>query len=260
MDRINRLPNNGFQNTPEGLKNYIIDQAWVKARINGQSPVSIWNVVTLDQEQQACRWDPTAVTSRLRNRGDTCPAPSSTTSSATHSATPNTALIEQPRVCNDLADFKGHGEINKDSQIIFAGKFCSAINAKSDIIYPPSEWPHKHTGFNLTIGDSHDINYSYRIQWVSGCVTTVPSFNVTIPLPDLGTQTCTEILVADYLTCKSHATREKYFYDGNVLTPLIYIGYNEGVGGHRQLGCVKYTFDGGLGQAPPCDECTSIDI
>ena len=86
----------------------------------------------------------------------------------------------------------------------FAIRFCEAVQANSELIYPPGPAPAGPTGFNLTIADDNGINYSYLIQWIDGCVTTVSSINVTQPVPDGSAYPCAGLLSNDYYDCKCH--------------------------------------------------------
>lgn len=227
LAKAKRLPaGDGFSNTVVDFKNYIIKKSWSRAKINGQDFLGISNGLTWEEEQQACAWNPNEATRRLRNRADSCPAPTTTPSSqpspahsspstsvvSTAAPTPaisTTPLTEQPVVCNNEKDFPEHGDIKASSQKQFAKQFCNlAVQtspghpkiAPPDVKYDDAG-PTAH-GFNYTTTDNKGVSYSYLIQWVEGCVTTVPEMDIMTPVPDPSAYDCIGLLANNYEACK----------------------------------------------------------
>lgn len=330
LARSNNLPNNGgFVNTPQGLKDYIVSQAWVRAQVNGQNPAGIFNGVTWAQANAACAWDPNAA---LNARADSCPAPSKTgtatasgqttassvgqqvasgilsvisgasaasassaaassagqnagsaiasilggastlltttstssasktTTSSAANSTPTTPLTEQAQVCLSESDFPHHGGLNEAQQVNFAQRFCDGASDMSGYIYPPSSAG--ISGFQITVADDDNVNYSYLIQWIEGCVTTEPQVNVLWPDPDPAANGCILIMGGNYANCESLASPHLQDFRSMLTGAQGATGNNNnhGVGGNVQVGCVKYSYIGGLGSAPPCDKCRTVTL
>ncbi|KAI0205630.1 pectin lyase fold/virulence factor [Astrocystis sublimbata] len=141
---------------------------------------------------------------------------------------PTTPLTRGPINCFDESDFPGHADIQAGNQNGFAFDF-SMLDVKLE--RGPDDPP-----IARRYSDRFDVNYDYRCEWVSGCVTEVDEQNYILPLGTDTELTSYNILVDNYQKCN-----------------------NGGVGGTTQVGCLFYTFTGALGDDPPPDPCPGFD-
>ena len=210
LARSGQLPDSaGFENTPKGLKDYIIKHAWVRSQEAGVVP-GVWNGVTKDMQDNACRWDPNAqLTRRLRRRGDSCPLPnpsstssSSSSGSATRTPTPaiTATLTEQDTVCAKKSEKSGGGDIDFPRHVDFATKFCNGAQKASQYIYPPGR--SAASGFQATVDDSHGTNYTYMVQWVDGCATMEEKLDILKPAGANVQRSCQGYMVSNLKFCK----------------------------------------------------------
>ncbi|KAL2120204.1 hypothetical protein VTJ04DRAFT_4230 [Mycothermus thermophilus] len=133
----------------------------------------------------------------------------------TPTATP-VPLARGPIHCFNEADFPGHADIQPDKQDDYSVEFSGL----GDIWIGPGDPPLK-----LRKTDRYGVNYDYRVEWVSGCVTSVDKQNFRFPLG------MTESTITAYLLVRESYTKCN----------------NGGVGGWCQVGCLRYTFEGGRG-------------
>ncbi|KAK4213855.1 glucan-beta-glucosidase [Rhypophila decipiens] len=154
-----------------------------------------------------------------------------TTTSTTTSkdSTPTSPLSRGPINCHRESDFPGHADIQSGDQDNFSRQFSGLFGADKTI--GPGD-----ASVEMRIKDSHGVNYDYKAEWVSGCKTTVDRQGFQFPLG------LSQSLITAYLL-----TREDYTKCAN-----------GGVGGSCQVGCLLYTFTGGLGD-PPTDPCKDFD-
>ncbi|KAM7191243.1 glucan-beta-glucosidase [Naviculisporaceae sp. PSN 640] len=141
-------------------------------------------------------------------------------------------LSRGPINCHRESDFPGHADIQSDDQHEFSVDFSGLF--ASDVTIGPGDAP-----ITLRKTDSHGVNYDYKAEWISGCETTVDRQGFQFPLgPSQSLITAYLLVREDYTKCS-----------------------NGGVGGSCQVGCLLYTFTGGLGDfpSPPVDPCKDID-
>lgn len=118
---------------------------------------------------------------------------STTSTTAAPSPTANvTPLKRGPINCFNEADFPGHGDIQSGDQDTFSLDFSSL----GDVTLGPGEAP-----IRLRRTDKHGINYDFRVEWVSGCVTTVERQSFRFPLG------MTQSLITAYLLVREDYTK-----------------------------------------------------
>ncbi|UKZ55537.1 hypothetical protein TrVGV298_009361 [Trichoderma virens] len=127
---------------------------------------------------------------------------------------PKTPLEVKPVVCEDEANFPGHGDVHKGDQKRQAESFCETyfLEGQHDLYMGPQNttvWA--TTGFIET-------NLYFSVSWIDGCETTVDSQNAMLPLGN--DMACSDILVKTYRDC-----------------------INGGVGGYIDAGCLRYQFN-----------------
>lgn len=103
-----------------------------------------------------------------------------------------TPLKRGPINCFNEADFPGHGDIQSGDQDTFSLDFSSL----GDVTLGPGEAP-----IRLRRTDKHGINYDFRVEWVSGCVTTVERQSFRFPLG------MTQSLITAYLLVREDYTK-----------------------------------------------------
>ncbi|UKZ81306.1 hypothetical protein TrVFT333_009078 [Trichoderma virens FT-333] len=127
---------------------------------------------------------------------------------------PKTPLELKPVMCEDEANFPGHGDVHKGDQKRQAESFCETyfLEGQHDLYMGPQNttvWA--TTGFIET-------NLYFSVSWIDGCETTVDSQNAMLPLGN--DMACSDILVKTYRDC-----------------------INGGVGGYIDAGCLRYQFN-----------------
>ncbi|KAF2962903.1 hypothetical protein GQX73_g10672 [Xylaria multiplex] len=117
-------------------------------------------------------------------------------------------------VCNNEADFPGHADISSSWQKKFAHIIHTFWKPDGGFMYSSSPV------IDAKLKDNHGIMYEYSVAWVPTCITITDGQSFQFPL---GTQDVTAegLLEDNYKLCN-----------------------NGGVGGSRQVGCLKYTFIG----------------
>ncbi|KAM7193073.1 Pectate lyase superfamily domain containing protein [Naviculisporaceae sp. PSN 640] len=145
-------------------------------------------------------------------------------------------LTRGPIVCHNEADLPGHGDINPGFQDDASEAFSNLRT--NDDVFPGSDdnMGPDSPPVRFRTTDSHGINYDFTCEWVPGCVTTVSQQSFGFPLGSPSLITAYLLVREDYTKCN-----------------------NGGVGGSCQVGCLKYTFTGGLGDGPPPDFCEGFD-
>ncbi|KAI1812912.1 pectin lyase fold/virulence factor [Poronia punctata] len=173
-----------------------------------------------------------APTTTIRPTPTTTSTPSEPPPTSSTSITP---LTRGPIDCFDEADYPGHADIQAGQQYGFAIDF-------SGMDVDPIERGPDDEPIAARYADRYDVNYDYRCEWVPGCVTEVSAQDWITPLGTGTTElTSVDILGDNYDKCN-----------------------NGGVGGTCQVGCLLYTFEGGLGDDPPPDDgdddpCSDFD-
>ncbi|KAM7211124.1 glucan-beta-glucosidase [Rhypophila decipiens] len=150
----------------------------------------------------------------------------STTTTTSKDSTPTTPYTRGPVNCHKESDFPGHADIQSGDQDDFSVDFSGLF--ASDKTLGPGDAP-----ITLRKRDGHGVNYDFRAEWVSGCKTTVDRQGFQYPLG------MSQSLITAYLLVREDYTKCN----------------NGGVGGSCQVGCLLYTFTGGLGDpaTDPCD-------
>lgn len=132
--------------------------------------------------------------------------------------------------CNDLAASKGHADIEEYYQAASAERLCTRTWKAKDL--GPGEALHSRI--------SHlGVNYDYKVSWVEGCTTTVERQSVNYPL-DTEEWSCYRLWYTVYKGCM------RIIGIANDCM-LMFAGYNGGIGGWMNVGCLQYRFNGGLG-------------
>ncbi|VBB82074.1 Putative glucan -beta-glucosidase [Podospora comata] len=152
-----------------------------------------------------------------------------TSTSSSPTSNPNfTPLTRGPIGCFDEADFPGHGDIQSGEQNDGSLAFSDIrLDMGDDDTIGPGDNP-----IRLRWTDGNDVNYDYQAEWVAGCETEVARQSFGFPLGSPSSITAYLLVREDYTMCD-----------------------NGGVGGSTQVGCLLYSFVGGLGNEPtdPCD-------
>lgn len=158
------------------------------------------------------------------------------------------SFTEHNRVCNNEKDFKGHADINPAMQYEGCSRFCKSEKGKVTLSrelhgsppYPAARYRHK---------DRNGINHDFKVEWKRGCKTTQESQSILGPLgmPPDGPG-CVDLMRANYEKCKVNPFQPICLFRRSGVTDDAYcLGYNGGVGGSIQVGCLVFTYDGGRG-------------
>jgi hypothetical protein len=121
-----------------------------------------------------------------------------TTSTTTSKDTkPTTPLTRGPIECFKESDFPGHADINPGAQDNFSKDFSNLRGDVADDSIGPGSAP-----WELRKQDGDDINYYFKAEWVSGCVTTVEKQSFGFPLGSPSQITAYLLVRENFTKCK----------------------------------------------------------
>ncbi|KAK1600759.1 uncharacterized protein LY79DRAFT_664975 [Colletotrichum navitas] len=129
-----------------------------------------------------------------------------------------TPLEAQARVCNLEADYSPHDPIDPKKQEKGVSAFCDLLRGKGGYLEPGME------SQRVEFQDANGGRHHYKVEWAAGCQTEVESQAIRRPLGHVGASlNCHDLMRENYLLC-----------------------HNGGVGGKVQVGCLIYTYNGGI--------------
>ncbi|KAK1985646.1 hypothetical protein LZ30DRAFT_778955 [Colletotrichum cereale] len=129
-----------------------------------------------------------------------------------------TLLEEQARICNLEADFSPHDPIDSKKQEKGVSAFCGLLRGKGGYLEPGME------SQRVEFQDEYGGRHQYKVEWAAGCQTEAERQAIRRPLGNLSASlNCHDLMRDNYLMC-----------------------HNGGVGGKVQVGCLIYTYNGGI--------------
>ncbi|GKT54751.1 glycoside hydrolase family 18 protein [Colletotrichum tofieldiae] len=129
-----------------------------------------------------------------------------------------TPLEEQARICNIEADYNPHDPIDSQKQEKGVSAFCGLLRGKGGYLEPGM------VSQRVEFQDDNGGRHHYKVEWTAGCLTEVESQAIRRPLGHLSASpNCDDLMRDNYLKCN-----------------------NGGVGGKVQIGCLIYTYNGGI--------------
>lgn len=206
-------PNGGpVQNSPQGIKDFIVNQAngdpagsaWSRMQVENQDQPGIFNAIDINQRQ--CPYNPNEdkLPARADSTASCITGPGSTLLVLPTSAkpapphAPTQTLQIKPVVCHDASNFKGHGDIAGSAVSYDGGYTCE-------------NWFLKDIGPNQSLSrtiKTSGVNYEFDVEWIAGCFTTVSTQSVWSPLgPNAEAKDqCTDIFYNCWKNCKLPGT------------------------------------------------------
>ncbi|OLN87028.1 hypothetical protein CCHL11_06540 [Colletotrichum chlorophyti] len=134
-------------------------------------------------------------------------------------------LEMHPIQCNNEDDFRGHADIHPQRQRQSVVKFCNQVRWGYKPFTRDDDIKQNHLrGIRRRYTDGAGVNHDFRIIWEGGCRTTAHEQSPYRPLPGDSGPNCYQIMKWNFRNCT-----------------------NGGVGGSTKLGCLVYTYNGGLG-------------
>ncbi|KAK2019875.1 hypothetical protein LZ32DRAFT_612281 [Colletotrichum eremochloae] len=129
-----------------------------------------------------------------------------------------TPLEEQARVCNLEAEHSPHDPIDSRKQGKGVSAFCDLLRGKGGYLEPGME------SQRVEFQDANGGRHHYKVEWAAECQTEVESQAIRRPLGHVSASlNCHDLMRDNYLKCN-----------------------NGGVGGKVQVGCLIYTYNGGI--------------
>ncbi|GKT48097.1 uncharacterized protein ColSpa_08278 [Colletotrichum spaethianum] len=129
-----------------------------------------------------------------------------------------TPLEERTRICNIEADYTPHDAIDSQKQEKGVSAFCGFLRGKGGYLEP------RGMSQRVEFQDEKGVRHHYKVEWAAGCQTDVKSQSIRRPLrPISASPICDDLMRDNYLKCN-----------------------NGGVGGKVQVGCLVYTYNGGI--------------
>ncbi|KAK2061224.1 hypothetical protein LY76DRAFT_624686 [Colletotrichum caudatum] len=129
-----------------------------------------------------------------------------------------TPLKAQARVCNLEADYSPHDSVDSKKQEKGVSAFCDLLRGKGGYLEPGME------SQRVEFQDANGGRHHYKVEWAAGCQTEVEDQAIRRPLGHVSAAlNCHDLMRDNYLMCD-----------------------NGGVGGKVQVGCLIYTYNGGI--------------
>ncbi|OBR15220.1 exo-1,3-beta-D-glucanase [Colletotrichum higginsianum IMI 349063] len=128
------------------------------------------------------------------------------------------SLEEQDRICHNETDHSPHSPVDSQKQEKSVAAFCGLLRGRGGYMEVGME------SQRMEFQDLNSVHHHLKVEWAAACETDVEKQSIRRPLGEISAApNCDSLMRDNYINCK-----------------------NGGVGGKVQVGCLIYTYNGGI--------------